>query len=229
MNRGVLYNYMPLLLLLIHVNATALKNGHHLAIEELKQLVPPPSRQELGGEDCDDAAYARFLSINEWDPIKTEPNIRQSMAWRKRVKPGMLRPRHCPTLCRQHAWIALQTGPGSKIMSIDDDGEDTDNKPLDPPYYCPPLQSWRTTRHGLPITLFRCWKWKPNEASNQESELHLAYHIQHLIRRMPRNVSRICVIFDMQGFETWMLPYIHRCINILRMHYPGRAGAMCFM
>ncbi len=36
-------------------------------------------------------------------------------------------------------------------------------------------------------------------------------------------------MFDMRGFENYMLPYIHRCVNILRMHYPGRAGAMLFI
>ena len=70
----------------------------------------------------------------------------------------------------------------------------------------------------------------------------MAYHVHHLLRRLPtpsstnsnnsntkNNVSRICVIFDMRGFEHSMLPYIHRAINVLRLHYPGRAGAMCFI
>ena len=219
------------LLLLFRVNATALRDGHHIsAITELKQLVPPPTRHELGGEEADNEAYARFLSINKWDAKKTEPTIRESFKWRRRVKPGTIRPRDCPILCGQHAWIALTTGPGSKMIYDNNNNKNKQQQlPLDPPYNCPPLQSWRTTKHGLPITYFRCWMWRPDEASNEESEKHLAYHIHHLIRRMPRNVSRICVVFDMKGFEGWMLPYIHRCINILRMHYPGRAGAMCFI
>lgn len=245
------------------VNASSLKDKQHLAaIAELKRLVPPPTKHELGGgggggseaDVIDDAYYARFLSVNEWDPIKTESSIRQSIVWRKRVKPSALRPRHCPTLCRQYAWLALTTGPGSKMILKDDDEDNNqqddtknnDNKrsnnkrqpPLDPPYNCPPFQSWRTTKHGLPITYFRCWKWKPHLATSDESEKHLAYHIHHLIRRMPSSssrvgsnnvVSRICVIFDLRGFETWMLPYVHKCINILRQQYPGRAGAMCFI
>lgn len=220
-----------LLILALHVNATALKDRQHIAaIEELKRRVPPPTKSELGGEEADDVSYARFLLVNDWNPIKAEPSIKQSMKWRKRVKPGNIRPRHCGNLCRQYAWLALTTGPGSKLREEEDINDSTNNNlPLDPPYYCPPLQSWRTTRHGLPITYFRCWMWKPNEASSEESERHLAYHIHHLIRRMPRNVSRITVVFDMEGFETWMLPYIHRCVNILRLHYPGRAGAMCFI
>jgi len=232
----------------IVVNASpTIKDKQHLtAIAELKRLVPPPTKQIGGSTEVDaindDAYYARFLSINEWDPIKTEPSIRQSIEWRKRVQPHKLRPRHCPTLCRQYAWLALTTGPGSKMILNDNSEQDDDannkNKkqsPLDPPYNCPPLQSWRTTKHGLPITYFRCWKWKPELASSKESETHLAYHIHHLLRRIPNNnrkkkdVSRICVIFDMRGFETYMLPHIHKCINILRCQYPGRAGAMCFI
>jgi len=239
----------------ITVNASpTIKDKHHLtAIAELKRLVPPPIKQIGGSSEVDaindDAYYARFLSVNEWDPIKTESSIRQSIEWRKRVQPHKLRPRHCPTLCRQYAWLALTTGPGSKMILNDNNDnddqlqDDTNNDykkkknqpPLDPPYNCPPLQSWRTTKHGLPITYFRCWKWKPELASSKESETHLAYHIHHLLRRIPNNnrkkkdVSRICVIFDMRGFETYMLPHIHKCINILRCQYPGRAGAMCFI
>eukprot|EP00984_Skeletonema_dohrnii_P004617 scaffold1634_cov118-Skeletonema_dohrnii-CCMP3373.AAC.15 len=225
--------------------SSTIKDKQHLtAIAELKRLVPPTKQIGVSTEvDAinDDAYYARFLSVNEWDPIKTESSIRQSIEWRKRVQPHKLRPRHCPTLCRQHAWLALTTGPGSKMILNDNDEQDdaTNNEknrkqpPLDPPYNCPPLQSWRTTKHGLPITYFRCWKWKPELASAKESETHLAYHIHHLLRRVPNNrkkdVSRICVIFDMRGFETYMLPHIHKCINILRCQYPGRAGAMCFI
>ena len=39
----------------------------------------------------------------------------------------------------------------------------------------------------------------------------------------------MCIVFDMRGFETWMLPYVRRCVNLLRDHYPGRAGAFCFI
>ncbi|KAL7527444.1 hypothetical protein ACHAWF_002182 [Thalassiosira exigua] len=230
------------LLFVVAVKASSIKDKQHLAaIAELKRLVPPPSSGGSSEIDCinDDAYYARFLSINEWDPIKTESSIRQSIQWRKRVQPHKLRPRSCPALCRQYAWLALTTGPGSKSILNDDDKQQQDaarryNKqpPLDPPYNCPPLQSWRTTKHGFPITYFRCWKWKPELASSEESEKHLAYHIHHSLRRIPNhknNVSRICVIFDMRGFETYKLPYIHKCINILRCQYPARAGAMCFI
>lgn len=271
-----------LLLILVLISSTLLPNDiivsasssviidkqHLAAIAELKRLVPPPTsnnqRSQKSSSEVDaindDAYYARFLSINEWDPIKTESSIRQSIEWRKRVQPQTLRPRHCPTLCRQYAWLALTTGPGSSKMLLMDDFDDEqsdDDNPnaddrnknrkkkkqkqqqltLDPPYNCPPLQSWRTTKHGLPITYFRCWKWKPELASSDESEKHLAYHIHHLLRRIPttnnnkkkKDISRICVIFDMRGFSSSMLPHIHKCINILRKQYPGRAGAMCFI
>ena len=246
-------------------SASIISDRQHLAaIAELKRLVPPPSnRGNKYSSDVDaindDGYYARFLSVNNWDPIKTQSSIRQSIEWRERVQPHNLRPRDCPCLCRQYAWIALTTGPGSRMILNDSeeqppDDDDTDNSinktkrkkqqqrqrlPLDPPYNCPPLQSWRTTKHGLPITYFRCWKWKPELASSDESEKHLAYHIHHLLRRIPNNnnnnynkrkeISRICVIFDMRGFQSNMLPHIHKCINILRNQYPGRAGAMCFI
>mmetsp|Transcript_20681 Transcript_20681/g.32362 ORF Transcript_20681/g.32362 Transcript_20681/m.32362 type:complete len:340 (-) Transcript_20681:337-1356(-) len=244
--------------IIVSASSSIINDKQHLAaIAELKRLVPPPltTNQRSSSEvDAinDDAYYARFLSINEWDPIKTESNIRQSIEWRLRVQPQNLRPRHCPILCRQYAWLALTTGPGSKMMLMNDEPGDVDANvdnrnrkkkkqqkqqlPLDPPYNSPPLQSWRTTKHGLPITYFRCWKWKPELASSDESEKHLAYHIHHLLRRIPTNrnnkqkdISRICVIFDMRGFSSAMLPHIHKCINILRCQYPGRAGAMCFI
>ena len=204
---------------IFNINTPRHQKQHLLAIEQLKQLIPPPRRHELGGEEADDAAYARFLSVTDWDPIKAAPKLKKSIEWRKRIRPGMLRPHHCSTLSRQHAWVALMAG--SKIMSLEDANNNKNNNnngerlPLDPPHYCPPLQSWRTTRHGLPITYFRCWMWKPNEASSEEMECHMAYHMHHLIRRMQRNVSRICIIFDMRGFESWMLPYIHQVLLLI--------------
>lgn len=60
-------------------------------------------------------------------------------------------------------------------------------------------------------------------------ERHMAYHMHHLIRRMRGNVERMCVVFDMRGFEGWMLPYVRQAVDVLRQHYPGRAGAMAFI
>ena len=53
--------------------------------------------------------------------------------------------------------------------------------------------------------------------------------MEHYIRRMPPRVTRVCLIMDMRGFKSWMLPHVHAAVDILRNHYPGRAGAMCFM
>ena len=95
-------------------------------------------------------------------------------------------------------------------------------------------------------------------APSIEMDRHAAYTMHHLIRRTTaatttstamttaavgigggrrrRNrgenserVDRVCIVFDMRGFETWMLPYVRRCVNLLRDHYPGRAGAFCFI
>ena len=32
----------------------------------------------------------------------------------------------------------------------------------------------------------------------------------------------------MRGFRPATLPYVRECINVLRLHYPGRLGAACF-
>ena len=214
------------------------------AVLELKRLVPAPSPARLGGEATNDEAYARFLSVNSWDTKAAAPRMEESLRWRERVKPESVRPRHCPTLCRQYAWLALTNGPGSnaRTASVRDNGGNSDSTeggsgngrrkrqlPLDPPMNPPPLQTWARTRHGLPITYFRAWMWRPHEASKAEQERHMAYLMSHLIRRMPRGVSRICVVFDLHGFDSWMLSYIHRSVDILRTHYPGRAGAMVFI
>lgn len=202
------------------------------SIEKLKELVPPPNPREVGGEKADDAAYARFLAVADWDPAQAAPKLQQSFKWRKRIRPGTLRPRHFPKLCRQQAWVALLAGEKIAAEDVPEEEASADARaraPLEPPHHCPPLRSWRTTRHGLPVTYFRCWKWRPDKASSADLERHLAYHMHHLIRRTPRNVSRICIVFDMRGFQSWMLQYIHQAVKVLRNHYPGRAGAMCFI
>ena len=62
--------------------------------------------------------------------------------------------------------------------------------------------------------------------------MHTAYMMEHYIRRMPmhngRRVQRVCLLMDMRGFRACTLPYVRECINVLRMHYPGRLGAACF-
>lgn len=107
--------------------------------------------------------------------------------------------------------------------------------PLHPPHHRPPLQQWRYTRSGMPVTCFVCREWRPDKASRDERARHVAYHMEHYIRRMParacgtQRVQRCCIIMDMDGFKMSMLPYVRECINVLRNHYPGRLGAACFI
>lgn len=196
---------------------------------ELRKLVPPPTPRALGGENADDNAYSRFLSVADWDPAIAAPMIAKDFAWRKKVKPRRIRPEHLGLLCRQHAWRCVLMGSKFQPTPLPKAGD----RPLalDPPHNCPPLQRWRTTRHGLPVTYFQSWMWRPDLASKFDFERHIAYHMDHFVRRMnrARGVSRICIIFDMSGFESWMLSYIKTSVDILRLHYPGRAGAMCFI
>ena len=41
-------------------------------------------------------------------------------------------------------------------------------------------------------------------------------------------MGRVCLPLDMRGFRPATLPYVRECINVLRLHYPGRLGAACF-
>lgn len=286
------------------------------SIRRLLSMIPPPHPSSIGGEIIDDDAYARYLSVSNWDPNIAAPKLECTLRWMGKVRPGTIRPRHCPVLCRQGAWIALTTtnddgGRGGGVVvgvgehrgegwtrdggndvlgapppSDDDDGSheyvrgicalgghlgtstnergrrawrprrgrtsrrndddrDEDDDGYDQPYDCPRSYRWRTTAHGLPVTHFRCWNWRPDLAGDEnEMDLHAAYTMNHLIRRASYSrqgggrgwggengeaVARVCIVFDLRGFETWMLPYVHRCVNLLRMHYPGRAGAFVFI
>jgi hypothetical protein len=103
-------------------------------------------------------------------------------------------------------------------------------KPLHPPHNRPPMQQWRYTRQGLPITCMTCWDWRPDKANRDERIRFVAYHMEHYIRRMPSpRVQRVCLIMDMRGFKASMLPHVHDCVNVLRNHYPGRLGCACFI
>jgi hypothetical protein len=302
-------------------SSTITSQQRQLAIKQLRTLVPPPTnRRSLCGDYIlNDDAYARYLSVSNWDPILAAPKLVKSIDWMTTMKPWTLRPYHCPVLCKQYAWVPLMVeckkkksnlrddcGGGGTLRStsqVDDDAADDDemlvvnddassgadgniihqqstnnnnqsnigheyitglcalgnsarrtNNPYnrsssyrkkkkiqdiyDQPYDCPSSYTWRTTSHGLPITLFTCSKWRPDLAkSPYEMDIHAAYTMTHLIKRIPRKnnkrrgkvVTRVCIIFDLYGFETWMLPYIHRNIELLREHYPGRAGAFCFI
>lgn len=106
---------------------------------------------------------------------------------------------------------------------------------MHPPHTRPPLTHWRYTRQGMPITLCVVKEWHPDRCSHAERVRHVAYHMEHYIRRMPtraggtRRVQRCCFIMDMRGFSPTMLPHIKSAINVLRSHYPGRLGCACFI
>ena len=103
---------------------------------------------------------------------------------------------------------------------------------LHPPHNKPPMMQWRYTRHGLPITLIEVKRWFPERCGRHEVEMHTAYMMEHYIRRMPttngQRVERVCLLMDLSGFRATTLPYVRECINVLRLHYPGRLGAACF-
>ena len=106
---------------------------------------------------------------------------------------------------------------------------------LHPPHTRPPLVQWRRTRHGMPITFFKVKEWRPAGAGHAERIRHIAYHMEHYVRRMPtrargtRRVQRCCFVMDMQGFKATMLPNVQEAVGVLRNHYPGRLGAACFI
>ena len=84
-------------------------------------------------------------------------------------------------------------------------------RPLHPPHTRPPLVQWRYTRQGMPITLCAVSEWHPDQCSHQERTRHVAYHMEHYIRRMPmraggtRRVQRSCFVMDMKDFKPVMV------------------------
>ena len=77
------------------------------AVDELMRLAPAPEPRLLGGERIDTHTYCRFLSVNNWDPVKASTMIKKDFRWRMRYQPRMLRPSDMPTMCRQRAWMVL--------------------------------------------------------------------------------------------------------------------------
>ena len=176
-----------------------------LAVDELRRLCPPPTPQSLGGEKPDTAMYCRFLSVVNWDPERAASKLAADFKWRQKIKPRILRPSHCQTLARQQAWqVLMQPRPallawtGSTNSSCERPnggsrwfhrGSSSDSSstswlttraPLTPSHYRPPMQQWRYTKQGLPITLFECWQWRPDKGSKQERIWHIAYHVRRL-------------------------------------------------
>ena len=197
-------------------------NERTLIVAETMQLVAPPAPRLLGGEVIDVKMYRRFLSASNWDPRKASALLEADFAWRKRYKPHRLRPRDMPVMCRQRGWQVLMRPPQPWRDS------------LHPPHQKPPFVRWRYTRQGMPVTVFDVGEWHPHRASHAERVRHVAYHMEHYMRRLPhrkggKRVQRCCFIMDMRGFTASKLPHVRECINVLRNHYPGRLGAACFI
>ena len=62
--------------------------------------------------------------------------------------------------------------------------------PLHPPHHRPPLQQWRYTRSGMPVTCFVCREWRPDKASRDERARHVAYHVRASTRKPYPQTSR---------------------------------------
>jgi hypothetical protein len=59
-------------------------------------MIPPPHPSSIGGEIIDDDAYARYLRVSNWDPNIAAPKLECTLRWMGKVRPGTIRPRHCP-------------------------------------------------------------------------------------------------------------------------------------
>ena len=221
------------------------------AVAQLRAAAPPPHKALLGGEVVNDDTYKRFLAVQHWDVQKAETTLRQDFEWRKKYKPHALRPKHCDEACSQLAWRVLLKQPKTprskhKVneteASLSTDFRSLRRRlatiakrkriapsQLHPPHTRPPLAQWRYTRHGMPITHVDVRLWHPERYSDKkEVTRHCAYHMEHYVRRMPqkngRQVQRCCIIMSLKGFRASAVPYVCECIQILRMHYPGRLG-----
>ena len=211
------------------------------AVHELMRLAPAPEPRLLGGERIDTHTYCRFLSVNNWDPVKASAMIKQDFTWRMRYQPRMLRPSDMPTMCRQRAWMVLTKPVRTPLWGVgvaDSGGASGGNATarfhqwrqrrwlrfgaeqpprllprwsLHPPHTRPPLTQWRCTRQGMPFTLCIVSEWHPERCSHDERIKHVAYHMEHYIRRMPtkhggtRRVHRCCFLMDMRGFKPSMV------------------------
>jgi len=227
------------------------------AMEEARRLAPAPEPRLIGGERIDSLTYCRFLSVCDWDAKRAAKLLRRDFRWRIKYKPKTLHNTDMPNMNRQRAWVVLLRpvgragalfggGSGSSYSQFYSGGSrsrkrsggsalwDLRREPLHPPHTRPPFTQWRYTRQGMPITVCIVNNWYPERCSHDERIRHVAYHIEHYIRRMPvraggtRRVQRACFMVDLHNFRPAMLPYIKASIDILRSHYPSRLGVACF-
>lgn len=230
------------------------------AVSECRKLVPPPPAARLGGERITTDTYCRFLSVCQWDPERAARLLEKDLAWREKYRPRAIRPTDLPTACSQRGWMVLTTHLGGAPDETADPASGGTTAPggsssasasarrlarfwrragggdrrlsLHPPHHRPPLMQWRCTRSGMPITLFCANEWHPERCSHTERIRHVAYHMEHYIRRMPTRghgslrVQRACIILDMTGFRPTTIPQIKECIDVLR-NRTLRAGGAC--
>ena len=183
--------------------------ARHAAVAEARRLVPPPPAKDLGGERVTTDTYCRFLSVKGWDPQRAAKLLKADLEWRAKYKPRALRPRDMPNACAQRGWIVLLSTVGGRAPEAASQDAPPPNAlhgvrqrmrrglglrwaggirksgELQPPHNRPPLQQWRCTRSGMPITLFEAKGWQPEKCSHAERVRHVSYHMEQYIRRMP--------------------------------------------
>jgi len=226
------------------------------AVGEIRRLVPAPPAFKLGGERVTADTYCRFLAVCEWDAERAAKLLQKDLKWRAKYRPRALRPSDMPHACSQAGWTVLMSPIGGRSQSVADTGSDSSSgsgshfrarfwrhaaaavgsrSTLNPPHTRPPMQHWRCTRTGMPITYFQAKQWTPERVPRDERVRHVAYQMEHYIRRMPHRghrgarVQRACIVLDMSGFRPTTLPQIKECIDVLRNHYPGRLGVAAFI
>ena len=176
------------------------------ALADCRNLVELVDARELGGERLDSGTFCRFLSVVEWDAKRAAELLKRDIKWRSKYRPRLLRPADMPTMRRQGAWQvqmrpmgaprgALSSLVSSPSFAVESARSARWNKlrsswltntslkwssrgPLHPPHHRPPLQQWRYTRSGMPVTCFFCEHWRPDRASFDERVRQVAYHVR---------------------------------------------------
>ena len=229
------------------------------AIADLRRMVPPPPASQLGGERVTADTYGRFLAVCDWNVARATRLLERDLHWRSKYQPRALKPHDMPKACAQRGWEVLTlpvggraagglsspTGTGCRSGGGSNSGGTprlrgrfwrrlTSGTPaieLHPPHTRPPMQQWRYTRNGMPITYFLADAWHPERVPHDERVQHVAYQMEHYIRRMPlrghsHRVQRACIILDMTGFRPTTLPQVKECIDVLRNRAPDTSASV---
>lgn len=169
-------------------------------LEELIAACPFPKPAAIGGERITVDDYRRFLRVNSWNLKKTIEVMHKDLAWRKNVQPKKLRRRDFPTASKQESWI-----PRGSVR-----------KP----------QLSRVKGQFMPITGVSALQWRPQRYGASESQRHICFMMEEMIRRMPSNVLGAIMVIDMSGFHLGTLSYVKDGVNMMQCHYPQRLGAI---